>query len=62
MTTRLLAVLEQSMADFTEKNCEADDWPIGWMHDNIHKQMALAAYQVFCATHEVQEFAKTQEQ
>lgn len=61
MSTRLLAAIEQNMNQFLEAECEAEDWPTVWVPDNLANKMAVAAYQVFRANQEAQEFAKAQD-
>ena len=60
MSTRILAELEKHMNTVIDKNCEEDDWPNFYVHQQLAAQMAQAAYNVFKASVDGQEYAKSQ--
>lgn len=60
MSTRLLAELEKKINEFITENCDQDDWMDGLVHPNLERQMASAAYSVFAASNDAQNYAKEQ--
>ena len=60
MSTRLLSELEKKINEWITENCDADDWISELVHPNMKRQMASAAYSVFAATQDGQEYAKEQ--
>lgn len=60
MSTRLLADLEKKITEWITENCGEDDWPYGLVHPALERQMASAAYSVFAACNDGQEYAKQQ--
>lgn len=60
MSTRLLAELEKKMNEFITENCDSDDWMDGLVHPALERQMASAAYSVFAASNDAQNYAKEQ--
>lgn len=61
MSTRLLAELEKKVNEWVTENCETDDWPNGYVHPALERQMASAAYSVFAACNDGQEYANQQQ-
>lgn len=64
MNTKMLSKIETAIQSFIEKNCETDlfqEFVDGhYVHEQLAAQMALAAYTVFEASIDAQEFAKDQ--
>lgn len=57
MNTKMKAALEQAIDDVIQNHAEEDMWD-GYIHNELHIQMANAAEQVFDAAQTVQVFAK----
>lgn len=58
MTTRLKAKLEKSIQRWIDEECEHGDWPQFWVCDSFVPLMTEAAYSVFKASYEGQQFAE----
>lgn len=63
MTTHIKASLEKHILEWIETNADAGafDWEHYWYDANLGARMAAAAYGVFMAAREAQDFAKAQE-
>lgn len=60
MSTRLLAALEAKVQEWMDAECEANDWPDAYVAPSLRSQMAKAAFLVFEANRDGQEYAESE--
>ena len=61
MNATLFARLVDAIDEWSDKNCEKNHWPDGWVCDSCTNDMAKAAAVVFDMMIKGQKFAKEQE-